>query len=162
MGRAIGSMLAQSETQASAAATADATAAVAGRRRLQLAVAGNATNGTNATGPVLSAGQLAKQRAAGRAAKLVNSTASLSGTLGNGLIPGEAPSTVSSPGLSISASREDPCDLDAASNNQSNPPLENGISGSFALPPGSLCKATDPASAEGRRRLSAFRRDGGL
>jgi len=157
MASAMGAMLDQGETQSAAAAASD-TASLYAPPSPPTAAPGTTENATTSAMPPPSppetVAQRAKREAAQRASQLVNSTAGLSSQLGNGLIAGEAPSEVRSPKLSMSASKEDPCDLDAATSNQNAPPLESGVSGSFALPPGSLCRETTTATDRRYRRLA--------
>jgi len=160
MASAIGAMVSQGETQAAAIAAVSPPPI---RRRLQVAVNGTDGGVTYVTvvdtSTPLTESELALQQTARRNAQLVNSTAGLSGAIGNGLIAGEEPQTVTSPGLTMSASKEDPCDAAASSANQQVPALDNGVSGSFSVPPGSMCKEEEGNRRSrrlqrGRRRLS--------
>ena len=98
------------------------------RRRLQ--------DATNAT---INGTITARQR---RAAQMMNTTDSLSATIGRGLVLGERQVQVQSPKLTMGVSTEDPCKPagDEGASLHSVPPLRNGVSGSFNLPPGSMCE----------------------
>ena len=121
-------------------------AAAEARRRIRMRrlqeVGGNTTNGTNAsdaTDPALAL-------AISRADKLRNSTASLTGVLGQTMAVGEEPVSVISPSLSMRVGKADPCDL------ESKPFSAPGAAaGGFSLPAGTNCKSA-------RRRLKAERR----
>ena len=105
----------------------------------------NFTNATsNATSHIASSSSLSRAARIAReqrAAKMMNATDSLGAIIGRGLVLGERQVQVQSPKLTMGVSIEDPCKPagDGAALHDV-PPLQNGVRGSFYLPPGSMCE----------------------
>eukprot|EP00966_Prymnesium_polylepis_P005696 129821-Prymnesium_polylepis.2 len=88
------------------------------------------TNSTNATDSTLAAARR-------RSSKLQNSTKSLTNTVLQARVKGEAPALISSDTASISAGVEDPCALEGKPFGGA--PTSTSSAGGFTLPSGTLC-----------------------